>query len=62
MIIVAVNLCGWLFKSFFPDPLSTRGFDPLSTRGSRQNKTLTNKIRVETPAGEKNDSHNGCLP
>jgi len=34
-------------------PAATFFFYPLSTRGSHQNKTLTNKIWVDLPAGRK---------
>ena len=43
---------------FYPFlPAATYLFLPVSTCGSRQNETLTNKMRVDLPAGRKNDSH-----
>ena len=39
---------------FYPFlPAATYLFLPVSTRGSRQNETLTNKMRVDLPAGRK---------
>ena len=39
---------------FYPFlPAATYLFLPVSTRGSRQNKTLTNKMRLDLPAGRK---------
>ena len=39
---------------FYPFlPAATYLFLPVSTRGSRQNETLTNKMRVDLPTGKK---------
>ena len=48
---------------FYPFlPAATYLFLPVSTRGSRQNETLTNKMRVDLPAGRKKRFPNHQLP